>query len=107
VTHPAPLVRARPAFDVEIPRTCRTLMATAEATGWQAEASYAHGTSITAQGQPGRLVESVVLRLWWGDHRLVATWHDGKFKSGWAHIPGYNAVRVGARDLGEIVKEAP
>jgi hypothetical protein len=107
VTHPAPLVKARPAFDFELPRTAKTLLATAEATGWKARASYAQGTTVTAQGKPGRVVESVVLRLWWGHHRCVATWHDGKFSSGWAHIPGYNAVRVGARDLAQIVKEAP
>lgn len=99
--HPEPLVRARPAASDEMPRTATSLVKKAEALGWWTSSSYAHGTTIDAQGRPSRLVESVVVRLANGaaGARAVGVWMDGKFSTGfvWAH---WSELRmVGARDV--------
>lgn len=81
--HPAPLVAARPAEDAEIPRNPATLLRKAHALGWTARATYAHGTSTDAYGQPSRLVESLVIRLIGASRALVGVWHNGSYASGY------------------------
>jgi hypothetical protein len=64
--HPAPLVVARSATAQEIsraPRTVASMRSLAWKCGWRANVTYAHGTTMTAQGKAGRLVESLALRL--------------------------------------------
>lgn len=87
MSHPAPLVAARPAEPDEIPRTARTLMTKATAAGWAARATYARGTALGRDAD--KVVESVVVRL---EHaqagaRVVAVWVEGKFDVAfrWAH----------------------
>jgi len=104
--HPAPLVRARPAADAEIPSTARTLAEAAEAAGWQTWFDYAHGTRTNARGEPTRVVESVVLRARRGDDGVVATFTDSRFSTAWLCHRHGTARRIGARDLLAVLRES-
>ena len=102
MSHPAPLVTARPAEADEIPRTARLLMTKATAAGWAASASYARGTALSGRAQNvGKVVDSVVVRLELkaGGARAVAVWVDGKFDNAfrWAHW--LELEELGARSL--------
>lgn len=101
MSHPEPLVRARPAAPTEMPRTAASLIKKAEALGWWTSSSYAHGTTFDAQGRPSRLVESVIVRLSLAaaGARAVAVWLDGKFSVGFIWAQWSDLRMVGARDV--------
>lgn len=84
--HPAPIVGARPAAAHEIaqaPRTVAAMRSLAWKCGWRANVTYAHGTTMMANGKPGRLVESLALRLRYDDTiGAVAVWETNT-KGGW------------------------
>jgi hypothetical protein len=106
MTHPAPLVRARPATEAEIPKTARALADAAEAAGWETWTDYARGTTTGARGEPTRLVRSVVLRARRGDHGVVATFADRRFTSAWLCHRHGPARRVGARELLALLRKS-
>lgn len=107
--HPEPVVRARPATPDETPRTAASLMKKATEFGWCTSATYAHGTSIDAQGRPSRLVESVVVRLLFrpAQARAVAVWVDGKFSVAFIWAAWSELERVGARAVSGWVASVP
>ena len=107
-THPEPLVRARPATGAETPATCRRLAKVADEHHWVHVTTYAHGTTLGSQGRPGRLIESVLLRLAHpSGRRAGAEWIDGRFSSAWAWVPGLILTKVKARELRAWIEGAP
>lgn len=107
MTHPAPLVRCRPAQPGETPRNAAALAKTARAGGWTAVLTYARGTSLTSKCEPGPVVESVTLRLVHPlGHRGVAVWTDGGQPQAWVapagmwwHEIGFTGLRGLLRDM--------
>lgn len=95
--HPAPLVPARNATPEEMSSAARTAGAMrnlALSNGWRSNVTYAHGTTMMANGKPGRLVESLALRMRYpaevsGKVGAVAVWY-GKPAGGW----GLDLARV-------------
>lgn len=106
MNHPAPAVACREAALEETPRSAKVLVRYAEATDWRHRVTYAKGTTFDAQGQPSRLVESVVVRLRRAPLAAVASWHDGKFAGAWVWSLFTNPRSVGSRDLNRFVKGA-
>jgi hypothetical protein len=106
IPHPEPEVRARQAQPSEIPRGAKVITRVAEANGWSVAASYARGTSMHANGKPGRLVESCLLGMTReaDKGRVVATWHDNSFDLSYASRNGETAQRLGARELRAFVE---
>lgn len=78
--HPAPLVPARHAREVEIPSAARTVRKLMEGNGWRVEATYALGWVIDAKGKTKALTHSLALRamhqvvLAGPARHLVAVW---------------------------------
>jgi len=80
--HPAPLVPARLANEVEIPSAARTVRKLAESEGWHVKATYALGWVMGAKGETRALTHSLALRMVEGgleegvlpSRRLVAAW---------------------------------
>lgn len=74
--HPEPLVRARPAREVEIPSAARTVRKLMEAHGWRVTSTYALGWVLGARGDVRSLTHTLALRArtmgdrWWA----VAVW---------------------------------
>ena len=107
IPHPKPEVPARPARPEEIPSAASKLAELAQQQGWYVEITYARGTSLTANGRPGRVVDSIAVRAVKNNRRLVATWVDGKRSGGWGwwldkqQFP----VRFSANELKDWVKE--
>lgn len=103
VSHPQPEIRARDAQPTEVPVGARRLAKVGEAHGWNVAVTYARGTSMTATGRPGKVVDSILLRMArpapGGYACAVATWVDAKFDFGYAGMPGECGHRVGAREL--------
>ncbi len=120
--HPAPLVVARSATAQEIaraPRTVASMRSLAWKCGWRANVTYAQGTSVTAQGKPGRLVESLALRMRYASKEApdflgaVAVWETNT-RGGWAldmawfwpTTGGAFPMRLGADELRHVITEA-
>lgn len=103
--HPTPLIPARPATAAETPRNAGRVLAQAAALGWATSATYAHGTTFGAQGQPTRVVESLVLRLVGTARAVVGVWHDGKYDTGYVLARKGTPLRVGWRDLAAAVED--
>jgi hypothetical protein len=118
--HPAPLVPARGAMPHEITRAPRTVAAMRSLgwkCGWRANVTYAHGTSITAMGKPGRLLESLALRMRYPAERYylgaVAVWETNT-KGGWTLDGSWFwpttgqafSQRLGADELKHLITEA-
>ncbi len=93
--HPAPLVVARLASPSEISSASRTagaMRSFAWRHGWRANVTYAKGTLVGAYGRPGRVVESLALRMRYGkadEIGAVGVWHS-KPGGGW----GLDMARV-------------
>jgi hypothetical protein len=104
VTHPAPLVPRRAATEEETPRGAARLALAAEEARWKVRITYAHGTSIGAQGQPTHLVECVAVRLRRGPLAGIGVWHDGKFSTAYVWSRWTPPSKVGARELIAFVK---
>lgn len=101
--HPAPLTPARPAEDAELPRNPASLLRKAQALDWAGTATYAHGTSTDAYGQPTKLVESLVLRLVGPERAIVGVWHNGSFTSGYVLTRDVGPRPVGYKALAASV----
>jgi hypothetical protein len=103
VQHPLPEVRARQAAPDEIPRGAGTIAKVAERCKWTVKVTYARGTSLTAGGKPGKVVDSVLVRMVRTDGdgyaHAVATWVDGKFDLAYVGRPHELARKVGAKEL--------
>ena len=82
--HPLPEVSRRPALPAEVPPAAARLAEAAEAGAWIVELSYARGAQLDRYGRPGKVADSLAVRLSRGDDRAVATFLDGSFKTGWA-----------------------
>lgn len=92
--HPAPEVPALriDLDDLRVPRGAHMLAQAATRAGWGVVLTYARGTTLTAQGAPGRIVDSLAVRLRLGGERAVAVWIDGKVSLAYTwlgHVPGY------------------
>lgn len=85
--HPAPLVPARGAREVEIPSAARGVRKLAEGNSWIVRCTYALGWVLGARGETRALTHSLALRMSREatEHRLVAVWsvkepHEGLLK---------------------------
>lgn len=101
---PAPEVGVRDAAAHHLPTAARSLLVAAQAHGWASKATYARGTAPDRYGEPGEVVDSIVVRLQRGPVILVATWWDKRFHSGWLKTPGLTPVPLGARALKSVVQ---
>jgi hypothetical protein len=73
-------VPARRAHAAEIPTGARRVLNVATAAGWTVVATYARGTAPTARTwQPGKVIDSLALRMRNGARRAAAVWVDGRF----------------------------
>lgn len=97
--HPAPEVQCRPATTGEVPRSPKLMMARAEAAGWAVRATYARGTTMTAKGKPGKVVDSIALRFHMANRAAWAAWHNGLFDSAQVWERGGAPKSVGATEL--------
>jgi hypothetical protein len=61
--HPAPLIGARDANEVEIPSAARKVRTLAEANGWRVRPTYALGWVLGARGETRALTHSLALRM--------------------------------------------
>lgn len=94
--HPEPLVRARPAREVEIPSAARTVRKLMEAHGWRVTPTYALGWVLGARGDVRSLTHTLALRAWGAEERYAA--------AVWAcKEPDGNMVQLRVRSRGEIV----
>lgn len=84
--HPVPVLGAQP-FDPTLypaPDAALALAGWAEANGWAVTMTYARGTTQDGRGRPGRVVDSLAVRMWrFPDQRAVATYEDGRASGGW------------------------
>jgi hypothetical protein len=107
VPHPEPEVWARDAQPEEVPAGARRIAKVAEAHGWRVRTTYARGTTLTARGTPGRVVDDILLRMSRpvgdGYAHAVGCWEDGKFDLSYVGAPGETPRRVGARELRAFV----
>ncbi len=73
----------RDATDAEIPGGARQVRKLAETHGWLVRATYARGTTpdrrVRKEMRPGKVVDSLALRMRRGRERAVAVWIDAKF----------------------------
>lgn len=106
VPHPEPEVRARQAQPDEIPTGAKRIAKTAGAHGWAVRVWYSRGTTLTARGLPGKVVETVLVGMIRpaDRSRAVASWLDGAFELAYIGLRGGLAVRVGARALKAAVE---
>lgn len=81
VPHPEPLVRARPAREVEVPSAARRVRKLMEEHGWRVQSTYALGWVLGARGDVRSLTHTLALRAQCGDGRrhpdvryAVAVW---------------------------------
>ena len=80
--HPAPLVPARAAREVEIPSAARTVRKLAESNGWWVRCTYALGWVLGSRGETRSLTHTLALRMTESGldegvisvRRLVAVW---------------------------------
>lgn len=80
-SHPEPLVRARPAREVEVPSAARRVRKLMEEHGWRVQSTYALGWVLGARGDVRSLTHTLALRAQRGDGRrhpdvryAVAVW---------------------------------
>lgn len=96
--HPAPVLSVQP-FDPTLypaPDAALTLAGWAEANDWSVSLTYARGTIQDARGRPGRVVDSLAVRMWrFPDQRAVATYEDGRASGGWLWRTGQLPRDVG------------
>jgi hypothetical protein len=102
--HPAPEVRAREMETAEMPTTTRRIFLKAKESGWACLVTYARGTTLTREGGPGVVQESVLLRMREavGPTRAAGEWVNGKFHRGWLWGSVPSVVTIGARQLASL-----
>lgn len=105
--HPAPEVPGRLAEANEIPGGAKRLVKAATDRGWRVRVTYSRGTTLTARGGAGKLVDCVVMVGWrpaGGQPPLAcrwwASWIDGGFEV--AYSP--EGRRVGYRELRNLLE---
>lgn len=103
IPHPQPEVMARPAQPHEIPLGARRMAKVAEANDWNVLITYARGTTLTARGLAGKVVDDLLLRMArpapGGYATAVASWIDGGFDLAYISLPGEVGHKVSAKDL--------
>ena len=72
------------------------LAETATAAGWAVESTYVRGSKLNRRGEPGKVVDSLAVRLRRAPERAVATWLDGVFSTGWTWTTDPVTVPVAA-----------
>lgn len=97
--HPAPEVPNREAAEAEIPRAAKTMRALAVKHGWAVRATFARGTVLHQTGKPGKVVDSIALRMHAVNRAAWGVWHDGKFNSAQVWGRGDSPINVGATHL--------
>lgn len=105
---PAPEVVARLATVSEVPRGALVVQRAAQRAGWLVVPTYARGTALAARGKPGKVVDSLALRMRRPSDglRAVAVWIDGGFCIGYAWRPGVEwPGKVNVTDLRIIFSE--
>lgn len=110
VPHPQPEVRARDAQPSEIPIGARRIAKVADANGWNCNITYARGTTLTARGLPGKVVDSILVAMArptvGGYQCAVASWIDGGFDLAYIGNRREIARKVGARELRSFLESA-
>lgn len=105
---PQPEIRAVrvPADAAIVPGGARSLAKHAAAGAWSCTVTYARGTKPKAidNWEPADVVDSVVVRAWRGPLLVVATYIDGKFKTGWLQRGRAQPIPLGARQLSTVLK---
>lgn len=98
--HPEPEVPCREATEEEIPRAAKLMRKRAEAAGWSVRATYARGTVMHLTGKPGKVVDSIALRMHKANRYAWAMWYDGSFETAqtWERGQGFPAG-IGAHAL--------
>lgn len=104
MSHPAPEVAARDAVADEMPTGAARLVKLAESLGWAVTATYARGTDINRQGKSTKVVDSIVVRLAYGNTGAVSAWLDGSHWTSYHWTRGTAAQHCGARDVVALVK---
>lgn len=99
---PAPVLAAD-LFDPTLypaPDATMTLAGWAESNGWHVIMTYARGTSMSAKGAPGRVVDSLAIRCWrFPGQRAVAVYEDGEAAGGWLWEAGQIPRNAGVAAL--------
>lgn len=97
----------REAAEAEIPRGARPVAKLAEANGWSVTAMYARGTTMDRYGRPGKLVDSLSLRMDRGEIYIAALWVDARFKLSWRCPPKEFPVAGNTGELRKWLRELP
>lgn len=96
---PEPEVPCRPAREGEIPRSAEQLGELAADAGWHTRYTYARGHRVARGGVPGKVVDSLAVRMTHPDGRRAwGVWHDGSFVAGGV----WTAERIGRTTLGQL-----
>lgn len=102
--HPAPEVAMRPAQENEIPRAAALMRKRAVAAGWAVAVTYSRGTVLHRDGKPGRVVDSIAVRMQAVNRAAWGVWLNGKYDSGQTWERGYPAPKnLGAKELSKFV----
>lgn len=91
--HPAPEVPARDATEAEIWRAPRLVRKAALANGWEVRVTYARGTEMHLTGKPGRVVDSIAVRIRRPGVRGWAVWLEG------TNSPAFEAAQIWEPDV--------
>lgn len=95
----------REAAESEIGRSPRALRKLAEGAGWAVRVTYARGTTMTAKGKPGKVVDSIAVRMHGVNRMAWGVWHDGGYDCGQVWERGWATPRsVGAKELSAFVR---
>ena len=81
--HPLPEVSRRAAQSAEVSTSASVLAEAATADGWAVQLTFARGARLDRYGNPGKVTDSLAVRLSRGNRRAVATFLNGSFKTGW------------------------
>lgn len=94
------IIPRRLAGPSETPRGAELIRRVAVSNGWSIMATYARGTPDVGS-HPGRMIDSLALRMADGTHRAVAIWEDGKFAMAyvWCLDPPEAPLRLNATQL--------
>lgn len=102
--HPAPEVALRDATEAEIGRSPRAMRKLAQGAGWAVRVTYSRGTTMTAKGKPGKVVDAVAVRMHAVNRLAWGVWHNGSYDSGQIWERGFTVPRnVGATELSAFV----
>ena len=101
MSHPEPIIRARPCPAEMLPDSAALLIRRAEALGFRTQATIAIGWHSPPPGKPlGKPIRDIIVKIQKSDVLLVGTWENGKFRRGY-RVPGRLGLpdRISANEL--------